>query len=205
TAYAVNPIVIPNGIEPIGQSELKIHSPRRIVMVGRLSIQKNPLLAIKALSMLKELEWSFEVIGDGPLRGALQALADRYGMGGRVKMRGWLPASEVRQAMLQADILLMTSLQEGLPMVAIEALQCGLAIVGSRIGGMLDVVEDGGNGFLCDLSAEAFSQKLQALLTDSALLNRMRCASREKGKDFDLEKIVTAYESVLQASNSKNR
>ena len=54
----------------------------------------------------------------------------------------------------------MPSLHEGLPMVAIEALQRGLAIVGSQIGGMRDVVEEGRNGFLCELSPAAFAQKL---------------------------------------------
>ena len=48
-AYGLTPIVIPNGVRPIARPQLRAHSPRRIVMAGRLSIQKNPLLAIKAL------------------------------------------------------------------------------------------------------------------------------------------------------------
>ena len=98
----------------------------------------------------------------------------------------------------------MPSLHEGLPVVAIEALQWGLVIVGSQIGGMRDVVEEGRNGFLCELSPAAFAQKLAALLACPETLERMRRASREKAGDFDLEKIVAAYESVLQGSSLPN-
>ena len=79
-------------------------------------------------------------------------------------LHGWISSDQVAQFMAEADILLMPSLHEGLPMVAIEALQRGLAIVGSQIGGMRDVVEEGRNGFLCELSPAAFAQKLGVLL-----------------------------------------
>ena len=69
--------------------------------------------------------------------------------------------------MAASDILLLTSLQEGLPMVAIEALQWGLAIVSSRIGGMQDIVEEGKNGFLCELTAAEFAERLRELLATS--------------------------------------
>lgn len=85
-------------------------------------------------------------------------------------------------------------------MVAIEALQWGLAIVGSQIGGMRDVVDEGRNGFLCELTAEGFADRLKRLATTPTLLEQMRRASREKAAEFDLEKIVSAYEDVLQAS-----
>ena len=163
-AYGVKPIVIPNGVNPIARPELRVHSPRRIIMAGRLSIQKNPLLAIKALALIKEMDWSFDVIGDGPLGPDVRALAQREGIGGRVTLHGWISSAQVAQVMAEADILLMPSLHEGLPMVAIEALQRGLVIVGSQIGGMRDVVEEGRNGFLCELSPAAFAQKLRALL-----------------------------------------
>ena len=200
-AYGVTPIVIPNGVRPIARPQLRVHSPRRIVMAGRLSIQKNPLLAIKALALIKEMDWSFDAIGDGPLGPEMRALAEQSGIGGRVTLHGWISSAQVAQLMADADILLMTSLHEGLPMVAIEALQSGLAIVGSQIGGMRDVVEEGRNGFLCELSPAAFAQKLRALLEDAEMLERMRRASHEKAGDFDLEKTVTAYEGVLQESS----
>jgi glycosyltransferase involved in cell wall biosynthesis len=202
-AYGVEPIVIPNGVNPIASPEIEVHSPRRIVMVGRLSIQKNPVLAMAALALIKESDWSLEVIGDGPLRSEMQAAAEREGIEERVTLHGWLSHASVAQVMARSDILVMTSLHEGLPMVAIEALQWGLAIVGSQIGGMHDVVEEGKNGFLCELTPSAFAEKLKGLLATPELLEGMRRASRQKAAAFDLEKIVSAYESVLKESIRK--
>lgn len=200
SAYGVNPIVIPNGVNPVTQPDLRLHSPPRIVMAGRLSIQKNPLLAVRALALVREMDWSLDVIGDGPLEVEMRALARREGIDQRVVLHGWLSDVQAAQLMAKADILLMTSLHEGLPMVAIEALQWGLAIVGSQIGGMHDVVVEGKNGFLCELTPPAFAQKLRTLLATPEMLDEMRRASREKAGDFDLEKTVSAYESVLENS-----
>jgi glycosyltransferase involved in cell wall biosynthesis len=109
----------------------------------------------------------------------------------------------VAERMAASDILLLTSLQEGLPMVAIEALQWGLAIVSSRIGGMQDIVEEGKNGFLCELTAAEFAERLRELLATPRLLKAMRWASREKAAQFDLEKTVSTYESILEANRLK--
>ena len=203
-AYGVEPTVIPNGVPPIPTPQVRVHSPRRIIMAGRLSIQKNPLLALEALALIGNLDWSFDVIGDGPLGPDVRAFAEKSGLGGRVILHGWISNAQVADLMAGADILLMPSLNEGLSMVAIEALQHGLAIVASRIGGMRDVVEEGRNGFLCELSPGAFAQKLGALLADASLLERMRHASRQMAGDYDLEKTVVAYENVLRESSLPN-
>ena len=121
----------------------------------------------------------------------------------RVTVHGWLSEAHVAARMAASDILLLTSLQEGSPMVAIEALQWGLAIVSSRIAGMHDIVEEGKNGFLCDLAAASFAERLRELLATPTLLNAMRRASREKAVQFDIEKTVSTYESILEANRLK--
>ena len=70
---------------------------------------------------------------------------------------------------------------------------------------MYDIVEEGKNGFLCELEASAFAEKLRQLLTTPELLEAMRYASREKAAQFDLEKTVSAYERLLEASRIKTR
>jgi glycosyltransferase involved in cell wall biosynthesis len=202
-AYGVEPIVVPNGVRLVAAPTVPVHSQIRILMVGRLSIQKNPLLAIRALALIREMAWSLDVIGDGPLRPEMEALARHEGLAERVTVHGWRSETQVAERMAASDILLLTSLQEGLPMVAIEALQWGLAIVSSQIGGMQDIVEEGKNGFLCALAAEAFAERLRQLLATPQLLDAMRRASREKATQFDLEKTVSAYESILEANRFK--
>jgi glycosyltransferase involved in cell wall biosynthesis len=196
-AYGVDAQVILNGVPARQPAAAERHVPRRLLLVGRLSVQKNPLLAVRALALVKDLAWELEVIGDGPLAAELRAETERLGLANRVIFQGWMDGAAVAGRMAASDLLLMTSLHEGLPMVAVEALQHGLAIVGSDIGGMHDVIEDGRNGFLCPLTPEAFAEKLRFLLADDARFLSTRRASLEMAINFDLEKSLDAYENAL--------
>ena len=172
-------------------------------MLGRLSVQKNPLLAIQALELVRDLPWHFEVIGEGPLSEAMRNLVRSCALEGRVTFSGWLAGEEVSKRLVMADVLLMTSTSEGLPMAGIEALRHGLAIVGSRIGGLSDVIDDGTNGFFCDLTPQAFGHSLRSILIDSDSLVRMRRASLSKALAFNLPDRVRDYEALLADSAPK--
>ncbi len=203
-AYGLDPVVIRNGVAPRTRSD----SPQanvvpRIVLVGRLSVQKNPLLALQALALLKDLNWSLDIIGEGPLGPALRDDAKKLGLENRVTFHGWLDGGGVSGLMAQADILLMPSLHEGLPMVGVEALQHGLAVVGSDIGGLRDIVEEGKNGDLCALNPAAFAGALRGLLADPARLASQQQASLSLAERFDLAESVDAYEKVLLAAAGK--
>lgn len=193
--------VVLNGVPMIAPPErLEIQNPPQLVMVGRLSVQKNPLLAVRALSLVKDLPWSLEVIGEGPLMEAMRAEVMREGLGDRVMFSGWLSAEQVSARLANSDVLLMTSTSEGLPMAGIEALRHGLAIVGSRIGGLMDVVADDGNGLLCDLNPEDFAKGLRALLENPERLLAMRAASLAKARDFNLPERLDDYERLLESA-----
>jgi glycosyltransferase involved in cell wall biosynthesis len=198
-AYGVRPKIILNGIELPATPELKRPEIPRLLMVGRMSVQKNPLAAVRALALLKDLPWTMSVIGDGPLLAGMRAETERLGLASRIEFRGWATAAEVSVEMGNSSILVMPSLSEGLPMVAVEALTHGLAIVGSRIGGLSDVVEEGGNGrlFELDSGAEGLAQALKPLLEDPVALLRAREASLAMMPRFDLEGALDAYEQVL--------
>lgn len=208
-AYGVLSRVILNGIEIPQRPLLEVHHPPKLLMVGRMSLQKNPLLAIRALAFLRELPWHCTMIGDGPLLAEVREEADRLGISGRVDFKGWATADEVTGSMSEADILLIPSLSEGLPMVAVEALTKGLAIVGSRIGGLADVThelsetDESGvqrNAWLFDLSEgpRGLADALAPLLKDPHALMRAREASLALAPRFDLSKVLDDYEKVLK-------
>lgn len=196
-AYGIKPQIIFNGLPSRKAPDITAGEVPRILLAGRLSVQKNPLLAIQALAQLRDQHWIFEVVGEGPLRAAMHHECERLGLGSRVMFDGWLAGEDVSRRMAVSHILLMTSLHEGMPMVAVEALQHGLAIVGSDIGGLRDVVRNGENGFLCELRAESFAEKLRELLSSPSLLDRQRRASLALAPAFDQEHIVDSYEQVL--------
>ena len=164
-----------------------------------MSVQKNPLLAVEALANIADKEWSADFVGDGPLLESVRKFAKDRGLTSRITFHGWMDGKRVRQILGKADILFMTSLSEGLPMVGVEALAAGLAIVSTGIDGMLDVVEEGRNGFLVpvDSGSTGLGDALSTLLENRDLLATMRHYSAKKVTEFDVEKTVTCYESAL--------
>jgi glycosyltransferase involved in cell wall biosynthesis len=194
--------VIPNGADftnmPVVQVE--VNHPPRIVFAGRFVSQKNPLTIIKVLSTLKDLDWSCSMLGDGPLFEKVKEEIELHGMGERFHLTGWVTPVDVVNEFSRSDILFMPSSSEGLPVVGVDALVKGLAIVASKIGGFLDLVDSGVNGCLIDLHDEAgFSSALRELLTNSERLTNFRRASLEKAKDFEIGKIAGQYEALMQA------
>ncbi len=92
----------------------------------------------------------------------------------------------------------MPSLSEGFPLTGVQGLAMGLAIVASQVGGFMDLVIPGENGYLClpnDLAG--MQNALRQLLTDGYLLQRMRERSREHSRQFDLATVVTGYEEIF--------
>ncbi len=205
TAYQRSPVVIPNGIALDCRPTITLQNPPRIVMVGRLSLQKNPLLTVQALAALKNTAWHCDIIGDGPLRATVETAIQDAGLTNRVTTHGWLDAATVHTHMGHADILLMPSLSEGMPVAAVEALNHGLAIVCGKIPGMLDVVDDSINGLTLELTPSAFTEGLCQLLTEPATLHRMRTASSLKALSYDITKTSQTYAHTLaQAAKTSN-
>ncbi len=193
--------IILNGVPMLPDTpSFTIGSPPRIVLLGRLSVQKNPLLAIRSLALLQDLPWHMEIIGEGPLSHDVFELINKHNLTDRISCTGWFDAPTVSLRLAESDILLMTSTSEGLPMAAIEAMRYGLAIVGSRIDGLADVISEARNGFFCDLTPESFAAALRSLLEFPERLRAMRLSSLEKVSDFNLSNRVTDYERILRAA-----
>jgi glycosyltransferase involved in cell wall biosynthesis len=160
--------------------------------------QKNPLHLVRTLAGVRDLPWKCVMLGDGPLRGEVETEICQHGMQERFDLPGWVTPDQVNNWLKGSDILFMPSRAEGLSVVGLQALGLGLAIVSSRAGGFVDLVEPGGNGYLVsDPDSPEFTSALRALLADPELLRRFREASREKAKSFDLVKIVADYAHVM--------
>lgn len=201
-AYGRPVVRIPNGID---LTTMAAPQPRsdgcvRFVSVGRFNPQKNFPFLIDAMARVSDLpNWRLTMIGEGAERPAVEARIAAHGLRDRVALRGWLGADEVHAELAASDVFLMPSLSEGLSVAAVEALKAGLAILGSDIGGLTDLVEPGANGFLVPCNdSDAYAEKLRLFLTDPVLLERCRTASREKVREFDLKNIAEQYEGVCR-------
>ena len=146
------------------------------------------------------------MLGDGPLRPDVEAEIERLKLRDRFTLTGWIKPEEVLAWLRQADILFMPSLSEGLPVVGVQALAMGLALVVGRVGGFVDLVEDGQNGYMRDpLDGAGFVQSLRQLLatdehaqSQSRLLS-FRLRSRQLACRFDLDAVVQSYLQIFES------
>ncbi len=122
----------------------------RLVNVGRLCAQKGQLLLVEAAALLKRDGVAFELVlaGDGEMRESIEAAIARNGLGGCVRITGWVDSATVRREMVAARALVLPSFAEGLPVVIMEAMAVGRPVVTTRIAGIPELVRDGVDGWL---------------------------------------------------------
>jgi glycosyltransferase involved in cell wall biosynthesis len=196
----VTPVIIPNGVDlqEYDPGEIRLQSPPCIVFAGRFVPQKNPAEVIRVLNAVRDLPWRCVMIGDGALKAEVQALAASLDLGERVTFPGWLTPDKVKDWFARSDILFLPSLSEGLPVVGVQGMAMGLALLLSRAGGNPDLVEAAVNGFLCGpKDTHAFGSALRSLLSDPETLLKVRQSSRRMAQVFALEVIVAKYEELL--------
>lgn len=197
--YNVPIDVIPNGVDvaSLRPQTIEVHKPPRLVFAGRFMEQKNPLQIVRVLSRLRHLEWTCFLLGDGPLFKPVRHEIESLGLTDCFHLPGWVTPEQVIAEFQKSDILFMPSRSEGLPVVGVQALACGLALVVGRAGGFVDLVN--GNGALCDPDdTESLTTALSSLLSNPEALLSARKKSLELAQAFDMEHVVNGYESIFR-------
>lgn len=157
----------------------------RIFFAGRLVAEKGLQLFLPALQGLAAELW---IAGDGPYRGALEKLVQSLGLEGQVHFLGKIPNDEVGSWLARSQVCVLPSLWvENNPLLGYEAMKNARALLGSRIGGIPDLIEDGVNGFLFEnRDLEGLRRRLRAFLDDPELGEAMGRAGLEKARrDYD--------------------
>jgi glycosyltransferase involved in cell wall biosynthesis len=199
-SYRVPIEVVPNGVDTarIKPSPPTPHKPVRLVFAGRFNPQKNLMFLMDLLRASADLDWEMNLVGDGPLMELLKTTAHRGGLAQRVHFHGWVSPDQVESIFSRSDILVMPSLSEGLPVAGVRALAAGLAILGSDIDGITELVQQGVNGHLCPVGdAEAFATALRTMLSGEDQLARMKAQSRKWAEKFDLQAVARKMEKIL--------
>jgi glycosyltransferase involved in cell wall biosynthesis len=198
--YPVDIAVIPNGVDTglVKPVHTQPGDPPTIVFAGRFVAQKNPLQIVSSLSQAADLPWRCVLVGDGVLRSQVEAEIARSGLERRFTLTGWITPEEVLGWFAQSDILFMPSRSEGLPVVGVQALAMGLALVLGRAGGNVELVKEGENGYLVDAEDTAgFAAALRRLLGDRDHLQASQQASRALSARFDLAQVLDSYERLF--------
>ena len=159
--------------------------------VGRLSAQKAPLDLLAAFADVARQQGDAHLVlvGDGPLRGEVEAAVARAGLQDRVHLLGL--RRDVPVLLRAFDVLALASRWEGLPRVFPQAMAAGLPIVATRVDGAADAVVPGETGWLADMGdAEGMARHLLALAEDPVLARRMGRAGQARVEEFSAARMV---------------
>jgi glycosyltransferase involved in cell wall biosynthesis len=170
-----------------------------VVTLARLAPQKGIGVLLRAAAELPNV--SFIVAGEGPERHALESQARSLGVSDRVAFSGF--QSDPAALLASADLFVLPSFEEGLPLALLEAMAVGTPVVATAIGGTDEVVTHGEHGLLVPPGdAAALASAIGALLRDPARAARLAVAARTRVREsFSMERmvhdVVSVYDSVV--------
>jgi len=175
--------------------------PPVILSVARLVPDKDHDTLIAAFGQVSAdfPEAELWLLGDGPRRAAIEALAARTLPPGRVRF--WPGQPDIRPLLHQACLLVLSSRYEALPNVVLEAMAAGLPVAATRVGGLPELVVPGRTGWLVPPGdAPALAAALSQALGDADLREALGRTGREIAvADFSLEAMTLRYETVLSS------
>jgi glycosyltransferase involved in cell wall biosynthesis len=183
--------VVPNATQArpmaIGSGETP-----NIVFLGRLGERKGVPDLLRALAALpRAMPWTATIAGDGEVAEA-KTEAGRLGIAERVDVPGWVSARDVESLIAKADILVLPSYDENLPMSVIEGMAAGLAVVATPVGATADVIRHGKTGLLVEPGdVDGLAAALGQLVGDPQLRRSLGEAAREfHARELDAQHYV---------------
>ena len=179
-------VVIPNGVngsifKSMDRKKLREQygfsiDAKIVVSVARLVPVKGLDYLIKAVSLLLQTDNKINllIIGDGSQRAELEELISELKLDNRVRLMGTIPHEQIAGFLNQADVFVLPSLSEGLGIAIIEAMACGIPVIGTNVDGIPDIIKDNDNGVLVPPGdAEALAGAIDKLLQDEELRGRL--------------------------------
>jgi L-malate glycosyltransferase len=155
------------------------------------------LLESARMAADRQLPVRLAAVGGGALEEELRARHGQLGLGDRFRFLG--ARTDVLRLMTAADVFVLASHQEGLPVTLMEATSVGMAIVATSVGGVPQAVVDGVNGLIVPPGdPEAFTDALERVVTDAALRRRLGDEARSRSSMFDVGAASGQVESIYR-------
>ena len=192
-------VTVYNGIDltkcPVKQS-YALGEKVELLHVGRFFAQKNHAGMLRAFAIVKQKHPNaiLRLVGDGELKSETEALASELGLSDSVIFEG--AQADVYRYLQKADIFLLPSLYEGMPITLIEAMGSGLPIVASAVGGVPDMLEDGVSALLCECEDEKIADACCALIESEELRKGYGRAALGTAPKFSADTMASRYAEV---------
>lgn len=172
---------------------------KTVIAVGRLVEPKNFQSLIRAWRIVyqKHPDWELHIWGSGHLQNSLQELIDLYKLQKSVSLKGY--TYDIRTEMLKDSIYVLSSVFEGLPLVILEAMSCGLPVVSYTCPcGPKDIITDGKDGFLVPVNDESkLAEKICYLIEHDTIRKEMGRNAFLTAKEYSIEKIVDIWMTLF--------
>lgn len=164
-----------------------------VVYVGRLAEEKDPIRLISILRLVVDAlpDVKVAIVGSGEMEGQTKAECHRLGLDGNVSFTGFVPNPS--GILKSSKVMVMTSIMEGTPMSILEAQALGIPVVSTPVGGIVDVITDGENGFLSDEDS-VLAERIIDLVSSETLFEKMSSDSLEKSHKYN---DIEAYRQTL--------
>jgi glycosyltransferase involved in cell wall biosynthesis len=201
--------VIPNAIDLSAFTpplQRKTEGPVRLLYVGRFNTFKSVETLITAVGRLSHMEvgeFELDLVGEGEQRPVLERMVSDLGLARRIHFVGWVARDCIADHYRRADIFVTATTWEGMPNTVLEAMACGLPIVGTQASGLRDLVRDDVNGYLVPIKdPDALAEALARLVDNGYERRRMgregrKLAEREFAWEYIAEQYTRVYEQVL--------
>jgi glycosyltransferase involved in cell wall biosynthesis len=171
-----------------------------LISIGELNKNKNHRFVIDSLARIKSINWTYTILGEGRLEQDLLILIKKKNLEDRIFLKGYI--DDVFEELKKADIFVMPSKREGLPVSLIEAMSTDLMIVASKIRGVIDLIDDEKGGFLFDLNSKLdLVKKILIAAEKLDLKSDFQNYNSIKIKDFSVQKVQNDLEALYLKFN----
>ena len=199
-------VSINNGVR-LGDDDARVERDNdviKILSVGRLVEDKAIDLALKALHKLHkdypQIQWQYDIIGDGELENALKELTEEFKLTSKVKFHLYQDSNYVKSMMNTSDFLLLTSVNEALPTVILEAQALKLPVIATNVGSVSNLVIDNHTGFLVEPNVDSIYEGLVKLIENKEKwedygINGHRIVEENYDEEKEIIKLIDLYKT----------
>jgi len=195
--------ILPNATPaPAALPPFRAEGPVHIVFLGFVGPRKGAPELVRALGALKDRsDWRATVAGNGEVE-AMQREVEKLGIAEKVALPGWVGPARVRELLAEADIVVLPSYEENLPMSVIEGMAYGRAVVATPVGAVEDILIDGETGLLVPVGdSDALAAAFARLLDDPALRERLGAAATDfHRRNLDMDVYVGRLKDIWRAT-----
>ncbi len=196
--FIKNVEVIPNAIS-FNTQHCCNYNAKKILAVGRIEEAKGFDYLIDAFNLIadKYNDWKLQIIGDGSQKQILNKKIREYGLQDRIKIKPF--TQNIKQEYLQASIYALSSRVEGLPLVLLEAMECGLPIVSFDIEPALAVLKDGKDSLIArSFNVQEFANNLEMLIQDERKREDYGKKAKKNVQEYKIDNMLLKWDKLFK-------